>query len=118
AAGLAAAIEKIGERHFRERLVLKVEIARAEKPSGAEVREGQVFVVAEIFFDLGNVVFRVRIAAPKRIQAVAQEQRFEFELHRLAHSLGEHEINEAFRDSDLSCRLKSEHVLAKRGEQI
>ncbi len=64
------------------------------------------------------MVFRVRIAAPKRIRAVAQEQRLEFELHRLAHALGEHEINEAFGDSDLSCRLKSEQVLAKRGEQV
>src|SRR5439155_17870492 len=44
AAGLAAAIEKIGERHFRERLVLKVDIARTENQRSEEFRMYHVFV--------------------------------------------------------------------------
>ena len=57
AAGFAASREKIGERHFGERLVLEEKIARAEKPCGAEIGQDQIFVVAEIFFDLADVVF-------------------------------------------------------------
>lgn len=64
AAGIPAAREKIRERLFGERLLLQIEIARTEKPRGAEVGEDDVFIVAEVFSDLGDVVFWFRIIAP------------------------------------------------------
>ena len=79
AAGFAAAGEEIRERQFGKGLVLEEEVAGAEEPRGAEVGEDEVFVVAEVFLDLGDVVFGIGVVAPKRVRAVALEERFEFE---------------------------------------
>ena len=70
AAGFAAADQEIGERLLGERPVLKIEIPCAKKPRGAEVGENQAFVVTEIFFDLGDVLFGIGVLAPERLLAV------------------------------------------------
>ena len=118
AAGRAGAREEIGEGQCGERLFVEEEITRTIKPHGAEVGEDEVFVVAEIFFDLRDVVFGIGILAVNRIRAVTQEERFQFQRQRVAHAFRQHEIHETFHDPDLARGLKTEDILAKRGEHI
>ena len=77
-----------------------------------------LFVVAEVFFDLSDVVFGIGVAAPEGIGAVAEEEGLEFELHGIAHAFGKHEIDKAFGDPDLACGLEAEDIFAKSGEKV
>jgi len=59
--------------------------------------------------------FSVRIV-PRAHPGCPQETGLQFELHRLAHALGQHEIH-AFRHTDLSGRLNA-RSLAKRRKKV
>ena len=54
-------------------------VAGVEEPGCAQVGEDQVFVIAEVLLDLGDVLLGVGIAAPEGVGAVALEQGLEFE---------------------------------------
>ena len=118
AAGFAATVEKVHDRQFGKMFAFKEKVARAEAPRRAEVGEHKVFVVAQIFFDLSDMVFRVGVAAPEGVRAVALEERFKFEGQRHPHRFRQHEIHEAFHHADLTRRLKAQQIFAKRSEQI
>lgn len=118
AAGFAAAVEKLVKREGGEGLFLIKEIARTKEPTGAEVGEDQVFVIAQIFFDLDDVLLWVGVLSPKRIRAIALEERLEFQRQRVTQALRYHEVNEALHDADRSCRLESEDIFPKRGEEV
>ena len=118
AAGFAASGKKIGERQIGKRFVLKEKIARAEKPRRAEVGQNQVFVVAQIFLDLCNVVVWICVAAPKCIRAVALKERLEFQRQRFSSRLGQHEIHPSLAAAHLAGGLEAKNVFAKRGEKV
>ena len=79
AARLAATSEEIGEGQLAKRLVVEEVVAGVEEPGCAQVGEDQVFVIAEVLLDLGDVLLGVGIAAPEGVGAVALEQGLEFE---------------------------------------
>ncbi len=111
--------EKIGEGHLRKGPVVKKKIARAEEPRRAQVGEYEIFVFAEIFLDLIDVLFGVGLVAPNVVRGfVVLKKRFEFERQRLAHALRQHEIHPAFAAANLPRGLKTENVFAQGGEQI
>ena len=118
AAGFAATAKKIGERQFGKRLVLKEKIAGAEKPGRAQVGENQIFVVAQIFFDLGDVVLWVGVVTPKGIRAVALKERFEFQGERFSPRLGQHEIHPSLPLPHLARGLKTQNIFAQRGKKV
>ena len=118
ATGLTAAGEEVREGQFGKVLVLEEEIAGVEEPSGSQVGENQVFVVAQVLLDLRDMVFWVGIAAPEGVWAVALEERFEFEREWLALALGQHEIHPALAGANLAGGLKTQNILAERGEKV
>ncbi len=83
-------------------LVLKEKVARAEEPRSVEIGKNQVFVVTEIFFDLGDVVFGIGITAPDGVRAVALEKRFEFERNNFSRCFRQHEVHKAFHDANVA----------------
>ena len=91
---------------------LKEEVAGAEEPCGAQVGENQIFVVAQIFFDLGDVVFGIGVFAPDGVRAVALEKRLEFKRNQLARLFRQHEIHPAITGHDLTGGQKSKHIRA------
>ena len=118
AAGLAAACEEIGKRQIGERFAVKEIIARVEKPGRAKVGQDQVFVVAQIFFNLGGVMLWVGVVAPQGIGAVALKERLEFQGDRLPLRLGQHEINPSLAEANLARGLETKNVLAEFGEKV
>jgi len=117
-AGFPAPVEEISERQLGKGFALKIEIPRAEKPGGAQIGERQVFVIAQILFDLGDVMLGVGIAAPDRVRAVPLEQRLEFKLHGISHAFREHEVHVAFGHPNLPGRLKTQHIFAECGKEV
>src|SRR5208283_2327014 len=113
-----AAGEKIGERQLGERFVLKEIVAGVEKPGRAEIGEDEVFVVAQVFFNLGDVLLWVRAAPPKSVRAVALKERLEFQGERFAHWLRQHKIHPSLPAAHLAGWLKTQNILAERGEKV
>ena len=62
------------------------------------------------------MMLRVGVLTPQGILTIALEKRFEFKWNGLPCGLWQNKINETFGDTDLSCRLKTEHIVAKRGK--
>ena len=118
AAGFAAAGEKIGERQLGKGFVLEEVIAGVEEPGRPKVGENEVFVIAEVFLDLRDVLLGVGVVAPQGVRAVALKQRFEFERERLSLALGQHEVHPALAGANLAGGLKTQNIFAERREKV
>lgn len=118
AAGLPAAGEKFGEGQLGERFVVKEKVARIEKPNRAKVRQHQILMVAQVFFDLSGVVLGIGVAPPQGIGAVSLKKRLEFQRQRVALWLGQHEIHPSLATDDLAGGKETEDVFAQRAEKL